>query len=272
MNIRLTVLLCAALIALSACQNESGGGIVQLEGDDSEQVARVNGKVISVEMLEAFAAARGRSLDHPEDRRKALSDLINLVAAADAAAATGITQDRGLAYQLMIGQLTTISNAGIDAHLLANPPSEEALKAEYEAEVARAGGTEYHLLHLLYSDEQSAKEARQALVDGTPFNELVDQLTEAGVGGVGDLGFINPAQLPESLAQVVTGMQKGEMTPDPVKSEFGWHLVVVMDTRDLEPPSFEEVAQGVRTALTRKQAKAYVEQARADAEVLIFSQ
>lgn len=123
-----------------------------------------------------------------------------------------------------------------------HPISEQALKKEYESLRAQWGDKEYKLRHILVTKEEDAKAIIARLKLGEGFEGLAKLSTDVGSKDRGgDIGWSRPSYFVKPFAEAVVGLRKGSYTETPVKSEFGYHVIMLEDTRELGMPSFETV-------------------------------
>ena len=171
---------------------------------------------------------------------------------------------------IMIGEL-------FDDHMKKNPVTDEDAKAEYDriaAEQAKAavGAKEYKVHHILVEKEADAKAIIAQLKKGGKFDEIAKkQSKDPGSGAKGgDLGWAEPGGYVTEFAEAVKKLGKGEMTQEPVKSQFGYHIIRVDDVRDAkapELPKFDDVKGQLKQQLTQKKLAQYQEELRSKAKV-----
>jgi parvulin-like peptidyl-prolyl isomerase len=106
--------------------------------------------------------------------------------------------------------------------------------------------------HILVDSEEKAKEAKKKLSKGSKFEDVVkefskDESTKAS-GGV--LGYFREGQMVPEFEKKAFSMKVGEIS-DPVKTQFGWHVIKVEDKRKVKAPSKEEAKQEVVSKLNR---------------------
>jgi peptidyl-prolyl cis-trans isomerase C len=122
--------------------------------------------------------------------------------------------------------------------------------------------------HILVDNEDDAKAIIAKLQKGEKFEDLAKQSKDPGSKERGgDLGWANPASFVKPFSDAMVKLEKGKYTTQPVKSDFGWHVIQLDDTRDVKVPTFEEakgqIAQQIQQGLVQK----HVEELRAKATV-----
>jgi peptidyl-prolyl cis-trans isomerase C len=141
--------------------------------------------------------------------------------------------------------------------------TEQAIHARYNKQFANRPATEeVRARHILVTTEAEARKVLEDLKKGADFATVARVLSkdpDAAKGG--DLGFFRREQVWPSFADVAFSLQPGQIAPNPVKNEFGWHVVKVEEKRLVAPPSFSDMHDQLRQDLLA----AAVQQAIADA-------
>lgn len=145
---------------------------------------------------------------------------------------------------------------------------EEALRALYEERYGDAEPTrEVKASHILVESEALAEEIKAEIEAGRPFAEAA---AEHGTDGTsergGDLGWFSKERMVEAFAEAAFAAPEGEVV-GPVETDFGHHLILVTGSREVPPPSFEEVRQDLAREAAQEAAEAAVAEAREGAEV-----
>lgn len=137
--------------------------------------------------------------------------------------------------------------------------SEEVLRQRYEAEVASfAAEPEYNAAHILVDSEDAAKAIKAAIDAGADFaDQAREHSSDGSAASGGDLGWFGLGMMVPDFEQAVTSMQPGTVS-DPVQTQFGWHLIRLIETRQTTAPSFEEAAQDLAETMQREAAEALI--------------
>jgi len=137
--------------------------------------------------------------------------------------------------------------------------TDDAMKKVYEeASKQISGEQEVHARHILVETEDEAKAVKAELDKGADFGELAKKKSkDPGASDGGDLGFFTKDQMVPEFANVAFTMEPGKIS-DPVKSQFGWHVIKVEEKRSRKAPDFEQVRSQVETYVTRKAQADYV--------------
>ncbi|AUH33642.1 peptidylprolyl isomerase [Paracoccus tegillarcae] len=147
-------------------------------------------------------------------------------------------------------------------------PTDEEIQAAYDTyfgEVEPA--TEYSAAHILVETEEAAKEIKTELDGGADFGTLAEERSTGPSGpNKGDLGWFTADQMVGPFADVVKEMEKGQIS-DPVKTDFGWHVIMLNDSRQVEAPELAEVKEQLVTQVRRDRVEAQIEKLVGEAEI-----
>jgi peptidyl-prolyl cis-trans isomerase C len=146
--------------------------------------------------------------------------------------------------------------------------TDENMKKVYE-DAARqiTGEQEVHARHILVDTEDQAKKIAEDLKKGADFAELAKKESkDPGASDGGDLGFFTKDQMVPEFSTVAFALEPGKIS-DPVKTQFGWHLIKVEEKRTRKAPDFEQVKPQIETYVVRKAQADYVAKLRQTAKV-----
>lgn len=146
-------------------------------------------------------------------------------------------------------------NTFIQDYLKKNPVSDADVKAAYEKYKTELGDKEYSASHILVGTEAEAKDIIAQLGKGGDFAKIAkDKSKDPGSKDKGgDLGWFSLSGMVKPFADSVSKLQKGSYTQAPVQTQFGWHVIKLVDTRPLVPPPFEKVKDGLQKQLAQRQ-------------------
>src|ERR1700726_2687360 len=146
--------------------------------------------------------------------------------------------------------------------------TDEAMKKVYEdASKQITGEQEVHARHILVETEDEAKAVKEELNKGADFAELAKKKSkDPGAADGGDLGFFTKDQMVPEFSTVAFALEPGKIS-DPVKSQFGWHVIKVEEKRNRKAPDFDQVKAQVETYVTRKAQADYVTKLREAAKI-----
>ncbi len=152
--------------------------------------------------------------------------------------------------------------------IVATAVTDEAVQKAYDEQIAKAPAeTEYHAAHILVASEDDAKAAIKELDGGADFNELAKAKSTGPSGPEGgDLGWFSDGMMVEPFFEAVQKMKPGEISP-PVQTEFGWHVIKLIETREKPKPTLDEVREELTTELQQEALNAYIETLEKDIKV-----
>ena len=242
--------------------------------DTSQVLATVNGSPITegvVELYEQQLSARRPGNPAGQDRRAILEEVINLELARQGGEKEGLDKDTKIQLQIDQQRRAVIATAAIQHELEANPVSDEELKKIYQEQAP--SGDEYKARHILVKEEDEAKTLIVELDNGADFSELAKQHSTGPSGkSGGELGWFSPKQMVAPFSEAVAGMEKGAYTKQPVKTQFGWHIIILDDTREASPPPFEQLKPQLQAFVQKQRVQAYITRLRESATIEIKEQ
>jgi peptidyl-prolyl cis-trans isomerase C len=276
---RFPIVLVAALGLLSACTRPAGDA-AKPSADKADAtakattvVATVNGKAIDSETFNVFvqAVANKPAAEIPaEQKTQMLEQLINMTLAAQAGEKEGLENDAAVKARMQLLKTQLLAEAATEKYMKAHPVSESETKAEYDTQVANMP-KEYKARHILVDSKEKAEAIIKQLAAGGDFAKIATKESkDAGSGkNGGDLGWFTAQSMVKPFSDAVAGMQKGQTTPQPVQSEFGWHVINLEDTRTPAAPAYDDVKQQVEVLSQRKKLQAYLDELRKTAKIQI---
>lgn len=238
--------------------------------DAAKPAATVNGKAIPqarVDVLMNAQKAQGQA-DSPQLREAVKEDLVRREILAQEAEKKGLDKKTEVQAQMTMARQQVLIAAYLEDFVKKNPVTDEMLKKEYDTILKAVGDKEYKARHVLVENEDEAKAIIEKLKKGERFEELAKQSKDPGSKDKGgDLGWANPASFVKPFSDAMMKLPKGKFTTDPVKSDFGWHVIQVDDTRDVKPPSMDEVRPQLTQRLQQQMVQKHVVDLRSKAKV-----
>lgn len=244
-------------------------GTWQLASADAKVVATVNGKPISQDLFDAYVKLRNaQQPKHPMDRNAVINELVNRELIYQDALKEKLDKNPEIKRQIELQRQELLIGAALREALSKKPISDAELKKEYDERVAKADVEEYKASHILTKTEAEAKEVIAELDKGANFAELAKKKsTGPSAKNGGDLGWFSPNQMVPEFSAAVAKLQKGSYTKEPVKTQFGWHVILLEDKRKMQPPAFDDVKEQLTNMLRNQQLRAYVEELRSKAKI-----
>ena len=229
--------LAAALAALAACQPKTGA--TTAVADTSPAIATVNGSPISRDFYEFYIKGiTGKTSADltPQMRTTALDNLIRAKLVGEEAVKEGLDKNGDTAYLLQLSRLNVLEQAVSDKYLKDRQPTEQELRAEYETQIGTMPKQEYHARHILVATEPFAQKIIERLQKGEKFEDVAkkDSMDSSKSQG-GDLGWFTPDRMLPEFSGAVMALKPGEYTKKPIQTQYGWHVIQLIDTRDARP-------------------------------------
>jgi len=231
----------------------------------AQNLAVVNGKAIpsarADEVVKQVLAQGQGQQDSPELRKAIRDDLIAREVLMQEAVKQGYDKKADVREAIDNARQSIVVNALARDYVTKNPVGDAEIKAEYDKFKAQTGDKEYHVRHILLASEDDAKAVITKLKGGAKFEELAKQSKDTGTANTGgDLDWVTPNALPAEFSAGFTKLQKGAITDVPVKTNAGFHVIKLDDTRAVKLPSLEEVKPQISEALTADKLRGYQEQ------------
>lgn len=230
----------------------------------------VNGTAISKTTANLFIdeqKAKGAP-DSPELQKAVREELIRRELLVQEAKKAGIDKKADVVAQAEAARQALVIRAYVQDYLKKHPISDAQLKTEYEQVKAKLGSTEYKARHILVKTEDEAKTIIANLKKGGKFEELAKQSIDPGTkDNGGDLGWSSSSNFVKPFADALSSLGKGKMTEAPVKTDFGYHIIKLEDTRPLTAPSFEEVKPRLLQQAQQQMIAKMVEDLRGKAKI-----
>ncbi|MEH2473890.1 peptidyl-prolyl cis-trans isomerase C [Nitrobacteraceae bacterium AZCC 2161] len=238
--------------------------------DANPVLAKVNGAEIRQSDVAIAEEELGPSLaqmDPATKKDNVLSFLIDMKIVAKAAEDKKVADREDFKTRLAFAR-----NRLLMDNLLASEgkaaTTEENMKKVYEDAAKQiTGEAEVHARHILVETEADAKAVQDELKKGADFAELAKKKSkDPGAADGGDLGFFTKDQMVPEFSAVAFALEPGKIS-DPVKSQFGWHIIKVEEKRNRKAPDFEQVKPQIETYVVRKAQADYVTKLREGAKV-----
>jgi peptidyl-prolyl cis-trans isomerase C len=219
----------------------------------AQNVAVVNGKAVPkarVDALLSQATKQGQAKT-PELETQVRDEVVLREMFMQEAEKRGMAATPEYKAQMELARQTILIRELFGDYQKKNPVTGEEIKAEYEKFKGQSAGTEYRARHILVEKEDEAKALIAQIKGGAKFEDLAKKSSKdpgSGANG-GDLDFAAPGSYVPEFSQALVKLKKGEMTEAPVKSQFGFHIIKLEDTRDAKFPPIEEVKPQIEQRL-----------------------
>lgn len=232
----------------------------------AQNVAIVNGKAVPKARLNTLLqqAARAGQPVPPEMESRARDEVVLREIYAQEAEKRGVAASAEFKAQMELARQSVLIRELFADFQKKNPPSEADAKAEYERVKAQQSGTEYRARHILVEKEEDAKRLLAEIKAGAKFEDLAKKNSKdpGSAENGGDLDFAKPDTYVPEFSKALMALKKGELTAEPVKSQFGWHIIRLEDTRDAQFPAFDDVKAQLMQRAAQAKLQQYQDQLR----------
>ena len=266
----------ARLLAAAALFGVIAAAPVVAQTGPDPVLAKVNGQPIHASDLKTAIdslPAQARSLPPQQLYPMLLDQLVDAQALVLEAKKTGLDKDPNVERSMRMAEDRTLASALLSQQVRPQV-SDEAVKARYDQEFAnKPGEPEVHARHILVSDEATAKKIIAELKKGGDFAALSKQYSKdpgASKQG-GDLGFFKKTDMVPEFADAAFALKDNEVTPTPVKTQFGWHVIQTLEHKSSAPPTFEQERDELRQQMLQAAVQKAVTQARSTVTVERFN-
>jgi peptidyl-prolyl cis-trans isomerase C len=262
----------AALALLAACNKQPSAAPAATAAPPSPPVAVVNGTPISRAEYDIYVKSllQGKQRElTPEEKGQVLDELISLQLLAAQGVKDGLENDPDTQAQLQLIHARVLADAESQKYIKAQQPSDVDLRAEYDIAVNAMDKTEYKARHILVANKDLAEQLIKKINKGAKFEDLAkaNSTDNGSKNNGGDLGWFNASRMVKPFSDALKTLKKGEVTPEPVQTQFGWHIIQLEDTREASPPPFDQVKGQLTNGVIRKKLQAYVADLKKDAKI-----
>jgi peptidyl-prolyl cis-trans isomerase C len=279
-NLPLIILAVIAAVQFIYILTGSSGGDFAKREYGGDVVAKVNGDEIREEevreRLDFITGGKGASIDFNNIDEKGLEALAKEVFVQrlvyDEAIKAGVHNDKDTQNRVA-SIVSTIYKEKYLEGIAKEQINEENIKKTYDELVAKAKNSkQFKVRHILFKDEAAAKSAREKITSGSASFEDVarlDSIDKQSATRGGDLGFIFPEEYVPEFAAAVKQTSRGQIS-QPVKSEFGWHLIKVEDSKPAEIIEFDQAKPRIEKQLGADAVRKHVEEISKDLEIEVM--
>ncbi|MDM7950599.1 peptidylprolyl isomerase [Hydrogenophaga sp.] len=237
----------------------------------AQNVAIVNGKAVPLARVEALAqqvAASGRPVDD-QVREQLKEEVILREIFMQEAQKRGIGATDDYKNQMELARQTIMIRTLFADYQKKNPVTDADIQAEYDKFAAANGGKEYRARHILVDKEDEAKAIIKSIKGGAKFEDIAKKSSKdpgSGANG-GDLDWAAAASYVTEFSEAMVKLDKGQMTEEPVKSQFGWHVIRVDDVRQAQLPKLEDVKPQISQQMQQQKLSEFQRTLREKAKV-----
>ena len=275
MSIRIFVLTAtaASLLMLGGCDVVKSSSTPATPKRPSV-AATVNGTNIAESQLETIFKQNGAEamINDEALRTRVIDQLAVQLIAAKEAAKKGLDKEAETKEQLEMARQSILATALVKDYVKKNPVTSDEINKEYEKLKASMNGKEFKARHILVKQEAEAKSLIAKLqANPKSFEALAKEksIDPGSKANGGDLGWFDPGQMVPEFSAALNALQKDQITQEPVKTQFGYHIIQLEDSRDRQFPPVEDVSAKLEEQLQQKKLAAFLEDMKAKAKISI---
>jgi peptidyl-prolyl cis-trans isomerase C len=258
----------AITLLLAACGKQQAAVVAPVAPAKTATppVAVVDGTPISREAYDDYLKGllRGKPATDvtADEKNQVLDQMINMQLIAAKADKDGLEKDPDVATRIALLRTQILADAAAQKYVKGNEPSDQELHAAYDAATDK---TEYHASHILVPTKEKADQLIKKIKGGAKFEDVAkSDSTDNSKANGGDLGWFTTARMVKPFGDAVKVLKKGEMTTDPVQTQYGWHIIKLQDTRDAP---FDQMKPQLSNAIMQKKFQDYIETLKKTAKI-----
>jgi peptidyl-prolyl cis-trans isomerase C len=236
----------------------------------AQNIAVVNGKAVPKSRVDTLLqqAARGGQQLPPNAETQARDQVVLREIFAQEAERRGIPASADYRAQMELARQSIMIGLMFEDFRKKNPVGEADARAEYEKIKAANVGSEYRASHILVENEDEAKSLITQIKGGAKFDELAKKHSKdpGSAQNGGDLDFAKADGYVPEFSKAMVALKKGEMTQAPVKTQFGWHIIVLQDVRDAQFPAYDDVKAQLMQRMEQQKVQKFQEDLRKSAK------
>lgn len=228
--------------------------LVAVQAVSAQNITTVNGKAVPLARADAMIQqiTKNGTPRTPEMEKQVKDEVVHREILIQEATRRGIPASKEYQVQMELGRQALLIRELQNSFLKQNPISDADAQKEYDAVKATQGGTEYRARHILVETEEEAKKIIADLKLGAKFEDLAAKSKDPGSAARGgDLDWANPGAYVPEFGAAMVALKKGELTEKPVKTQFGFHVIRLDDTRQAQFPDFEQVKDQVKQRIAQ---------------------
>ena len=220
----------------------------------AENAAIVNGKPIPKAQLDKLVQKSGQP-DNPQVRNQGREMLVTKELILQEADKRGVIQKESVRDQLDQARIGILVAAVFEDYVEKEGVAEADLQAAYDSVKNQYSGKEYHVEHILVEKEGDAKAIIAQIKGGGNFEDIAKTKSKdpGSATNGGDLGWVTEKSLVPGFSKSMVQLKSGQMTDKPVKSQFGWHVIKVVEVRDTKAPSYEDLKPQLKQMIVSDQ-------------------
>ncbi len=234
-----------------------------------EVLATVNGSKITQQDYQRFVyeATQGKGGQlNPND---VMAELLSRELIYQDALKQGLDKRKEVREELERIKYRLLVAAALEEKMKTQPTTDKELQATYDKEVKGKKLKEFKARHILVKEKAEAEKIITELDLGGDFGKLAEKhSTDPGSSKQGgDLGWFKPQEMVPEFSRAAAQMEKGKHSKKPVQSQFGWHIIKLEDSREVDPPTFEQLKPQLAQMLQQQKVTAYIQSLKEKADI-----
>lgn len=227
----------------------------------AQNLAVVNGKPIPASHSDALVkelVSYGEK-DTPQLRQDVKNKLVLREVLVQEAEKQNVASTNEVRKQLEFARRSILIDALRSIYLKKNPVSDKEVKAEYDRVAAQQNGKQYHVKHILVKTEAEAQNIINQINKGASFEKLAKEksIDQSSAVNGGDLSWASPSNYIKPFSDAMVALPKDQTSKTPVKTQFGYHILKVVDVRKATMPTLDQVKPKIKAALEEKKWQEY---------------
>jgi peptidyl-prolyl cis-trans isomerase C len=269
-----------AMLALSACApkeaDKTAAAATPASTTKEVVVATVNGTPISEKEVQMVLKQQRGMPDTPETRKMVIDNIAIQLLVAQEAVKKGLDKTAETQDEIEMSKQLVLAQAFVQDYIKTNTITDEQLNTEYDKLKAQASGNQYKARHILVKTEDEAKAIIVKLnKDPKSFDALAkaQSLDPGSKAKGGDLGWFDAHNMVPEFGAAVAKLDKGKFTETPVKSQYGYHVIILDDIRPSTQsiPPLEQIKAGLSQQLQQQNLKKLLDDIKAKAKIDIVA-
>jgi peptidyl-prolyl cis-trans isomerase C len=272
--------LIASLAMVAGCdQSPSAGGsgsndtamaiAAETPAVEGVVIATVNGQPITQAELDIYKTQRKSPSSDPEANADEviMKELVSLELMRQDAIKKGLDKQPMVIATIEQQERTALAGAAIQDFMSNNPVTDEDARKVYDEKMSTPS-REFNARHILVKEKEEAEAIIKLLDSGSDFSELAKEKSTGPSGPKGgELGWFNETQMVAPFAEATAQLEKGQYTKTPVQTQFGWHVIILDDSRESTPAPFDDVKDRIKMLLVNQKMQQHVEDMRNTATI-----
>ena len=274
--------LITSLAALTGCDqlqsNNSGADnsatastVAETPAAEGIVIATVNGQAITRSELAVYSGQRKPPNNTPEasSEEVIMKELVSLELMRQESISKGLDKQPMVIATIDQQERTALAGAAIQDFLANSPITDDDAKKIYDEQMGKPT-SEFNARHILVKEQDEAVAIIDLLDKGGDFSELAKEKSTGPSGASGgELGWFNESQMVKPFSEAAAQLEKGQYTKTPVQTQFGWHVIILDDSRENTPVPFDDVKDRIKMLLANQNMQQHVEELRNAANIEI---